>query len=81
MIRIIDCLTLEHDVALVLLAATLCLLGCLSCTLVAMRTLAARRPSLWLVALGPSVGATAWFTHFVAMLAYRTTVPMTSTRR
>ena len=77
MLRVIDCLTLRHDFSLVALAALICVLGSISTTLVAGRVLATRRPVVWTALLCLSLGATAWSTHFVAMLAYRLSVPTT----
>lgn len=77
MLRIVDCLTLEHDLSLVLLAATICLLGCTACVVVAGRAMSGSRSPAWISLLSLCAGCTAWSTHFVAMLAYQTSVPMT----
>ena len=77
MSRVVDCLTLYHDHSMVALAALVCVLGCLSTALVAGRAMLAERTLLWAVLLGASFGATAWSTHFIAMLAYRLSVPIT----
>ena len=77
MLRVLDCLTLEHDPGVVLLAALLCVLGCASSTLVAGRVFDSRRSLLWSLMAGLSFGASAWSTHFVAMLAYRTSLAIT----
>jgi len=76
LLRVVDCLTLYHDLPLVGLAALICVMGCLSTTMVASRGLATRRAGPWSVLIGLSFGATAWSTHFVAMLAYRLGVPI-----
>ena len=77
MLRVIDCLTLYHDYWLVGVAALVCVLGCASTALVAERGMATGRTMLWGLLLGVSFGSTAWATHFVAMLAYRLSVPTT----
>lgn len=77
MLRIVDCLAVDHDYGLVLLAALLCLLGCASTVVVTGRAVAGQRPVLWTTLLGVCFSATAWSTHFIAMLAYRTALPIT----
>ncbi len=77
MIRIIDCLTLEHDLSLVALAATVCIIGTAASLTVTQRTGAGARRMLWLKLLAVCLGSTVWSTHFLAMLAYQTSVPMT----
>jgi diguanylate cyclase (GGDEF)-like protein len=76
--RILTCLTGEHDLLLVGLAAIVCLVG----SFVTVRLLrrlfvadrAARLPWTFMAAL--STGSTVWCTHFVAMIAYRPGVPI-----
>jgi diguanylate cyclase (GGDEF)-like protein len=78
MLRIVDCLTLEHDLALVLVAAGLCAVGALSTVIVAGRiTGGQQHTGKWLVVLGVCLGSTVWSTHFISMLAYQTSVAMT----
>lgn len=77
MLRIVDCLTLEHELSLVLLAAVICLLGCITCVVVAGRAMSSERSMVWMPLLSLCAGCTAWSTHFVAMLAYQTSVPIT----
>ncbi len=75
--RIIDCLTLEHDLSLVILAATVCIIGTAASLAVTQRTGAGPRRRLWLNLLAVCFGSTVWATHFLAMLAYQTSIPMT----
>ena len=77
MLRIVDCLTVYHDYGLVLLAACLCVLGCASTIVVAGRAVAGHRPVFWIALLGICFSATAWSTHFIAMLAFRTSLAIT----
>lgn len=77
MMRIIDCLTLEHDLSLVLLAATVCIIGTAASLAVTQRTGPGPRRMLWLNLLAICLGSTVWSTHFLAMLAYQTSIPMT----
>lgn len=76
MLRVVDCLTVEHDLLLLLVAAALCAIGALSTVIVASRVMEGRHVGRWLVVLAVCVGATVWSTHFIAMLAYRVSVPM-----
>jgi diguanylate cyclase (GGDEF)-like protein/PAS domain S-box-containing protein len=72
MLYILTCLTVEHDLRLVLLAALICFLSCYVAVVLTQRALvsggAARM--LWLGAAGASSGFGIWATHFIAMLAY-----------
>ena len=77
MIRIIDCLTLEHDLPQVILAALVCLIGTVASLTVTQRTGPGPRRFLWLNLLAVCLGSTVWATHLLAMLAYRTNIPMT----
>jgi diguanylate cyclase (GGDEF)-like protein/PAS domain S-box-containing protein len=78
MLRILTCLTVEHDLRLVLLAAFICFLSCyvaVTLTQRARATTGAAR-NLWLGAAGTSSGFGIWATHFIAMLAYDPGVAM-----
>ena len=65
MIQILACLTDQHDPWVVLAAAALCVTAALSCAL-SLRGPGRVRPLLAAVL----IGAGAWSTHFVALLAY-----------
>jgi diguanylate cyclase (GGDEF)-like protein len=71
--RIVTCLTQEHNLLLVALAAIICVAGSVVLSRLYDKnrrsTPGARLPWLFLGALAG--GATIWCTHFVAMLAYR----------
>ncbi|MCJ8053035.1 EAL domain-containing protein [Shinella curvata] len=72
MLRILTCLTVEHDLRLVLLAALICFLSCYVAVTLTQRALVAKGTArtLWLGAAGTSSGFGIWATHFIAMLAY-----------
>lgn len=79
MLRVVDCIVAEHDVRLVLVAAAVCLFGCFAAVSLLTR---ARRPEgvvrlYWLSAAAFVGGGGIWSTHFVAMLAYESLVPVT----
>jgi signal transduction histidine kinase len=71
MLRIYGCITDQHDLRLVLLAAAICLLSSYTALSVFARARASetRRRWGWLVLTPVVFGAGVWTTHFVAMLA------------
>jgi diguanylate cyclase (GGDEF)-like protein len=77
MYRVVSCLVTEHDFWLVLLAVLVCVATALTSFL--MYSIAAacsgRRKLLWAALTGVSAGSGIWATHFVAMLAYKGTLP------
>ncbi|WPE22393.1 EAL domain-containing protein [Shinella zoogloeoides] len=72
MLRILNCIVVEHDLRLVVLAAFICFLSCYVAVTLAQRAWVAegRARNLWLGAAGTSSGFGIWATHFIAMLAY-----------
>ena len=78
MLHVLGCLTQQHDLRLVVLAALLCLFACT--TAMAMiargRNSSGRLQTFWLVMGGVVAGCGIWGLHFVAMLAYRTGLPV-----
>jgi diguanylate cyclase len=76
-VRVYLCLTQEHDLPLVGVAALICLFGAYTALSVLHRALAAqgRARVAWLAASAIATGGATWATHFVAMLAYRPGVP------
>jgi len=78
MLHVLGCLTQQHDLRLVVLAALLCLFACT--TAMAMiargRESSVRLQTFWLVLGGVVAGCGIWGLHFVAMLAYRTGLPV-----
>ncbi|MDX3925662.1 MAG: MHYT domain-containing protein [Shinella sp.] len=72
MLNILNCVVVEHDLRLVLLAALICFLSCYVTVLLARRALSGggKARLLWLCAAGASGGFGIWSTHFIAMLAY-----------
>jgi diguanylate cyclase (GGDEF)-like protein/PAS domain S-box-containing protein len=72
MLRILTCITVEHDLRLVLLAALICFLSCYVAVTLMQRAQVSEGKAriLWLGAAGTSSGFGIWATHFIAMLAY-----------
>jgi signal transduction histidine kinase len=74
MIRVLNCITGEHSIPLVLLAAAVCALGCFTALSLLARAREDKASAIqwrWLIASAMVAGATVWSTHFVAMLAYQ----------
>ncbi|WP_323762168.1 EAL domain-containing protein [Maricaulis sp.] len=78
MYRVYYCLTVEHDLGLVAVAALLCALSALAAMFIVRRAREAEagRQSAWLLFAGFVTGTGIWGTHFVSMLAYETVVPI-----
>jgi signal transduction histidine kinase len=79
MIHVLGCLFGQHDLRLVVLAVGLCALACATAVTMIVRAGAAdpaRARLSWLAGAGAVAGCGIWATHFVAMLAYRTGLPM-----
>lgn len=76
MYRVLGCLTTQHDLVLVLVAAFVCVIGTMSISVAVERTLADRSGVRWPLLLAVCAGTAVWSTHFVAMLAYETGIPM-----
>jgi diguanylate cyclase (GGDEF)-like protein len=72
MLRVVSCLTTQHNWRLVLLAAAICFLTSLAAINLFHRAnaTAGRARVLWLITTGAATGYGIWATHFVAMLAY-----------
>jgi NO-binding membrane sensor protein with MHYT domain len=77
MLKVLTCLTVDHDPKLVAVAAAICALG----SLVAMRLFMRARVSdgamrrQWLLMAGTAAGSATWATHFLAMLAFAPGLP------
>jgi signal transduction histidine kinase len=82
MIRVFGCIFQQHDLRLVVLAALLCALAsatALSMIARARAVTSARARAVWLIGAGAVAGCGIWATHFVAMLAYQTGLPIAFT--
>src|SRR5688572_21994257 len=77
MLKVLTCLTVDHDLRLVVVAALICTLG----SLVAMQLFLRARISdgsmrrQWLLMAGTAAGTATWATHFLAMLAFAPGIP------
>lgn len=79
MITVVNCITTEHNLLLVLLAALMCIAGiavtfrlhCRACSAVGSQKFG------WTFLTAVCAGSATWSTHFIAMLGYRPDVPAT----
>jgi len=78
MLHVFGCITEQHDLRLVVLAGVLCLFACVTAMSLLARARAAQDKTqlMWLAGAGVVAGCGIWGTHFVAMLAYRSGVPV-----
>jgi len=78
MFRVWNCLELQHDWRLVVLAAFVCFLTCLAAVNLFQRAcvVEGRARFVWLLAAGLSPGSGVWATHVIAMLAYMPGFPL-----
>ncbi len=79
MLRVIDCITQDHDLRLVALAGLVCVAGAWISIRLFMRARASDGVTRagWLVMTAVASGASIWTTHFVAMLAFQPTLSST----
>ncbi len=77
MLRVVSCLTVQHDWRLVVLAGAVCFLTSLVAVNLFHRAGATtgRSKALWLATTGAATGYGIWATHFIAMLAYSPGLP------
>lgn len=76
MIRLVSCITEQHNWPLLLVAVCVCAAGNLAAVFMLSRAcqcVKAHR-NLWLVIAGIVLGGTIWATHFIAMLSYNIAV-------
>jgi len=79
MLKIVSCITGQHDILLVLLAVTVCAFGSFTALCLLARARDEKTGALhwrWLAAAAVVAGAAVWSTHFVTMLAYDSPLPL-----
>jgi signal transduction histidine kinase len=79
MLRVIACITEEHDLRLVVLAGLICMFACYTAFSLIARARAAGAVSYrtrWLAAAAVVTGCGVWATHFVAELAFQPHMPI-----
>jgi signal transduction histidine kinase len=79
MLRVLACVTQEHDLRLVVLAGFICLFACFTAVSLFARAGGATSSVhrwVWLGLAAAITGCGVWATHFVAMLAYQPGLPL-----
>lgn len=78
MFTVLECVVIQHDHKIVLLAALICLFGMLAFFHLLLRAeeSPAGRKHYWVFVAAFVGGLSVWATHFVAMLAYKGSVPI-----
>ncbi len=76
---VLNTLSHDHDLRLVMLAVVVCAFGAVSTMNISGRVFGRERGRLWLLLLAVCAGATVWATHFIAMLAYQAEIPPPTT--
>jgi signal transduction histidine kinase len=76
MLHVLGCIIEQHDLRLVVLAAFICVFACWSAVSLSSRARVSSGPQrlLWTLTAGVVFGTGVWATHFVAMLAYRSSL-------
>ncbi|MGZ5925573.1 MAG: ATP-binding protein [Rhizomicrobium sp.] len=76
MLNVIGCITGQHDKLLLMLAGLLCVFACFTSVSMVTRAAVARGTvrQLWIAAAGFVTGCGIWASHFVWMLAYRSSL-------
>ncbi len=77
MLRVVSCLTTQHDWRLIVLAGAVCFLTSVAAIHLFRRAVATghRTRLLWLLTTGVAAGYGIWATHFVGMLAFSPGLP------
>ncbi|MEO8300755.1 MAG: ATP-binding protein [Rhizomicrobium sp.] len=79
MLRVLGCVYYQHDLRMLAAAAFVCIFACITARAMVLRGGAyqnMRTRLAWLLGAGIVSGAGVWTTHFVAMLAYDTALPL-----
>jgi diguanylate cyclase (GGDEF)-like protein/PAS domain S-box-containing protein len=77
-LTVLACITTQHDLRLVALAACLCAIACVTTLTLLARACAtvSRASAVWMGAAAAVFGAGVWSLHFVAMLAFMPGLPI-----
>jgi signal transduction histidine kinase len=77
MLRVLSCITQDHDWRLVILAGLICTFACFAAVslLARSQTAEGRLRLIWLATTAAVTGSGIWATHFVAMIAFQPRLP------
>ena len=79
MLRVLACITQDHDLRLVVVAGLICALATFTAMSLRVRAVEAAGTATklrWLTAAAVVTGCGVWSTHFVAMLAFKPSLPI-----
>ncbi|HVZ00384.1 MAG TPA: ATP-binding protein [Dongiaceae bacterium] len=76
MLKVLTCITQQHSIPLVVLAAVVSGIACFAALTLASRQAGARSRQVWLIAGAAVFGSGAWATHFISMLAFNPRLPL-----
>ena len=78
MINVLACITLEHNLGLVVLAAILCVAGTMTFVQLLRRAMGSsgHTRTAWVVMSAFALDTTVWCTHFIALLAFHAEMPV-----
>ncbi|MER0239859.1 EAL domain-containing protein [Fulvimarina sp. MAC8] len=78
-VPVVSCIFTEHNLFLVLLAATMCVVGSIATIRLWRSAVTAQKRNRfhWCFLTGVTGGSSIWATHFIAMLGYETPIPVT----
>ena len=78
MLTVYNCITVDHDLRLVILAGFICVFATFSATHLLVRSTeeGEQRRAIWVLGAGIVAGCGIWATHFIAMLAFRVEDPV-----
>ena len=72
MFSVISCITTQHDIWMVLLAAVMCVTGCAVTLSIYPKSLTTKKTERigWQFLTAIAAGASIWATHFIAMIGH-----------
>ena len=77
MLKVLGCITNDHDLRLVVLAGFICFFACYTAfSLLARANARDKRSHYWIAATAVVTGCGVWATHFIAMLAFQPGLPV-----
>ncbi len=78
MLRVLGCLTQQHDILMVAVSAAICMVSCVAAVALLARggRCSGRWRGVWLGLAAMAFGGGVWATHFIAILAYDPGLPL-----
>jgi PAS domain S-box-containing protein len=76
MLKVLTCMTQQHSIPLVVLAALVCCIACFAALTLASRDAGGGSRQAWLLAGAAAFGGGTWTAHFISMLAFNPDLPL-----